>query len=240
MFQAAADWIYGIAAVLLLGAVALQAVPEGTYRKYVHLFLGGVLIVTMISPILSVLGLSQKTALYFGRDALAAWLGEIRYTAGGLGADGGTSGLEAWQEQVKKQREAALEQPLQVLAEEYGFSVRSYSAEWSEDGTELEQMALTVQRQTGEWDGREDDPDSGEGTENAGSKRDTIAQVEPVEEIRLSGDQGKTRQEGSLTENSASENETYYEPSELRDLHRALALVLELPEEQVIIYWNRR
>lgn len=33
-----ADWIYGIAAVLILGGVAAEAVPEGAWRKYIRLF----------------------------------------------------------------------------------------------------------------------------------------------------------------------------------------------------------
>lgn len=214
MLKMAADWIYKIAAVMLLGAVALQAVPQGTYQKYVRLFLGGLLILTVLSPLLSGLGLSQKTALYYQRDVLSAWLGSMT----GSGENEDAQAQVRWQEEVRSRNEAALEEPLQVLVGEYGFLLSSYFVEWNEDGTQPEALTLTVIRKQGE-DAEEEEISGGE------------AEIEPVRTVDPVG-----RENGSMT----AEDGTYYEPSELRELHQALETVLGLRTEQITIYWNRQ
>ena len=210
--ERAADWIYGIAAVMLLGSAAIQAISEGTYQKYLKLFLGLVLILTVISPLLSLFGRSDIPSLYYLREVIAFWL-----EGGGPGAaDGfyrGESGPADWEETVNRKREEALFEPLCVLTESYGFNLLSYSVKWSGEGRP-EGITLTVCKKTD----KKETATSGE----TAQKADRVDTVRPVEAV------GEGETESS-----------YYEPSELRLLHQALETVLELSEKQVAVYLDR-
>ena len=214
--ERAADWIYGIAAVMLLGSAAIQAISEGTYQKYLRLFLGLVLILTVAPPLLSLFGKSGAPSLYYLREMIASWM-----EGGGPGNAGGFRGTEGvladWEEAVNQKREAALLEPLSVLSESFGFCLLSCSVEWSGEGRP-EKIVLTVRKKT---DGGETQPEDISGEEES-------RESEPVEAVRPVEAVGEEKKEPS-----------YYEPSELRLLHQALETVLELSGEQVAVYLDR-
>ena len=213
--ERAADWVYGIAAVMLLGSAAIQAIAEGTYQKYLKLFLGLVLILTVISPVLSLFGRSDAPSLYYLRESIASWLeGGGPEAAGGFGRAGSVPA--DWEQTVNRKREEALSQPLCVLAENYGFYLLSYSVRWSGEGR-LDGIVLTVCQKTAR---EETQPAGRSGEEIPGTDR--VETVRPVEAVG----------EGEI-------DSSYYEPSELRLLHQALETVLELSGEQVTIYLDR-
>lgn len=213
MFRMAADWIYGIVAVLLFGAVALQALPEGTYQKYARLFLGGILLLAVLSPVLSLFGLSQNNMLYYTREIFSVWLGGENIASTDHMKD-------EWQKKAEEQKEAAWGEPLQILAEEYGFLLMSYSIVWDEEGAQPEKLTLTVAKQE----------ESHENSEKERFMSETVEKIEPVEEIRSVGENAKQTE---------SDDGTYYEPSEVRKLHQALETVMGISQDQVVIYWNR-
>lgn len=50
------EWAYSVAAVVVFGTLAETLMPGGAYRKYIHLVLGLILILSMIRPVSSLLG----------------------------------------------------------------------------------------------------------------------------------------------------------------------------------------
>lgn len=157
-----AEWIYGIAAVLLLGTLALQAVPDGTFRRYVRLFVGVLLLLTVISPVFSALGLSRQTSLAYQRELFSVSLGNT----GTIGSE-----TDEWKNQAQKKRAEALKGPLTVLCADYGFELVACDSRWDESGSAVEALTLTVREVS------EETPDGG-GTGSQG-----IAQVESVEPV---------------------------------------------------------
>ena len=224
MFQMGADWIYGIAAVMLLGTVALQAVPDGTYQKYVRLFLGTLLMLAVLSPLFSLLGLSETTRLSFEKHVLTSWF------------SGSRTGEEEWQAMVQQKQENWMREPLEALAQEYGFVCTDYSVGWNEAGDWPEQITMWLGRQEVVSAVEDAGSNSNGVTFSVESERTdgTIAGISSVEPIQQVG-------QNTLAEPSSDVEEavTYYEPSELRQLHRALQTVWQLEEEQILLYWER-
>ena len=56
MFTYLYDWMYQITFYLVIFTAALQLLPSGNYRKYVRFFVGLVLILLVISPVLKLSG----------------------------------------------------------------------------------------------------------------------------------------------------------------------------------------
>lgn len=245
--EKAADWIYGITAALLLSSVALQAVPKGAWQKYVKLLCGGIVILAVLAPALSLLGQLRQPSLYYERELLAAYMSSgSREAAAGSGM-----GQEEWRQEAMRRQEAMLEEPLAALAAEYGFVLCSYTVRWEEAG-KLEEIRLTVRKDmAGGSEPVKAGPTAGVGQSAGGSPEAPVQPVTPVEEVRrveAAGEAGGRMTEGSGTEEviaaGVNEEETddgaaVYEPSELRGLHEALALVLELRTDQVEIYLQR-
>ena len=124
---------------------------------------------------------------------------------------------------------------MEALAQEYGFGCTDYSVQWNEAGDWPEQITM--------WLVRQEEASSAAGS---GSKQDrgifwpeedgaggSIADISSVEQIQV--DQETMAEFKSNVE----EEVTYYEPSELRQLHQALQTVWQLEEEQILLYWER-
>ena len=245
--EKAADWIYGITAALLLSSVALQAVPKGAWQKYVKLLCGGIVILAVTAPALSLLGQLRQPSLYYERELLAA------YMSGGSreAAAGGSREREEWRQEARRRQEAMLEEPLTALAAEYGFVFCSCTVRWEEAG-KLEGIRLTVKRDAvGGSEPAKAGPTAEAGRNAGGSPEAQVQPVTPVEEVRRvesAGEAGERMTEGSgmeegmaagVNEGEMFDGAAVYEPSELRKLHEALALVLELRTDQVEIYLQR-
>ena len=204
-----ADWIYGMAAVLILGGIVTEAVPEGVWRKYIRLFLGVLLILAAAAPLFSLFGISDRAALSYEEGLLTSWIDQIE------GQEG-----TAWNEAARQKQEEALLKPLAVLAEDFGYQLETYSINWASG--EPEAVSLTVSESRNPRAEPQEEGISQEQTAGAGVEQvENIAPVAPVQEPQ------------------ERETAVYYEPSELRPFHEAVASVFSLPNEQVTIYLTR-
>lgn len=231
MWQWSADWIYGIVAVMLFGTVILHVTPEGTYQKYVRLFLGALLMLAVLSPLFSLLGLTENVRLTFEQGMLSSWLGNFSGVSSASGQEG-----EQWQqwqvpdtweqtmqEQIRNKQEAWMQEALASVTQEYGFSFLDCEVEWNAAGDWPEKLTVWVEKENG--------------AENEASV--AVGAIEPVAQVGL--EVGETTDKTIEVQGNQDSLETgnYYEPSELRSLHYALQTVWQLEEEQILLYWQR-
>ncbi len=222
------DWIYGIAAVLILGGVAAEAVPEGTWRKYVRLFSGVLLILAAASPVLSLFGIADRAALSYEEGLFSSWVDQIRMQ---------TAGTE-WEEEAQRRQEEAFAEPLAALAESFGYRMESFSVEWREGEPSAIRLTVSeiVQNAALGESGQ-----AGLQTARQGESIEEVAPVSPVGEIQNEAEISETAkaQVEAPAEETAEETAVYYEPSELRTLHEALGAAFSLSQDQVTIYLVR-
>lgn len=62
MFEYLYQWIENIAFFLLILTMAIQLIPNNSYKKYIHFFAGLVLIIMIVNPIIDLLGMGQDFA----------------------------------------------------------------------------------------------------------------------------------------------------------------------------------
>ena len=223
------DWIYGIVAVMMFGTVILQVTPEGTYQKYVRLFLGAMLMLTVTRPLFSWFDLSEKTRLSFEQGMLSSWIGAPSF--GSTGNERVWQDADRWelqlQEQVDRKQETWVKQVLESTAREYGFLYLDHEVRWNEAGNWPEKLILWVKKwEEGETCASEDV--SGVETELL-MEITGISTVTPILSVV----------DGTILANGDTESEIYYEPSELRPLHEALQVVWQLEDGQIVVYWQR-
>lgn len=89
--EAVLNWIKGIMGCLLLMSLVLQCVPGKIYRPYLRLFMGIILILTVLSPLTDLTG--------FG-ETLETMVGELAYQ----------EAVPGWKEDLLKGEEWAEEQ----------------------------------------------------------------------------------------------------------------------------------
>ena len=212
------DWIYGIVVVMVFGTVILQVTPEGTYQKYVRLFLGALLMLTVTRPLYSWLDLLEGTRLSFEQEVLSSWMGGTSLGDGQW--ENGWQAADRWErimkEQVSQKQETWVEQVLESMAGEYGFLYLDHKVQWDQAGNWPERLTLWVERpETVETDVADDSKD--------------ISVVDPI-------NMGSDREFDAKRE---AEDQAYYEPSELRPLHQALQTIWRLKEDQIVLYWQR-
>ncbi len=221
------DWIYGIVAVMLFGTVILQMTPEGTYQKYVRLFLGALLMMTVIGPLYSWGDLSEGTRLYFEQEILSSWMGAISF--GGTGDDSLWQEPDRWEnimrEQVNQKQESWVGQVLETTVREYGFLYLDHEVQWNAAQNWPEQLTLWLGKQGEEKE---------RGTEAVAEESQDIG----IEEIS-SVDPVASVTDGDMNIQGNVEGDNYYEPSELRPLHQALQMVWQLEEGQIVLYLQR-
>lgn len=68
------EWIRDIAFYTILMTVVLHLLPEGSQRKYVRFFMGVVLMLVVLSPLLSATGLSGSLDMAFAEQTYDAEL----------------------------------------------------------------------------------------------------------------------------------------------------------------------
>ena len=226
------DWIYGIVAVMLFGTVILQVTPEGAYQKYVRLFLGALLIMTVIGPLYSWLGLAEGSRLSFEQRILSSW----RMTAlERTGMDNMWQESDHWerrmQEQVSQKQETWMQDALKVIAEGYGFKYIKHEVRWDLAGNWPDSLVLWVEK-SGEENGYNPEDIAGNITKDIADHPMEIEGVSSVEPIVFVTDRySDKKREG--------QDKVYYEPSELRPLHQALQVVWQLEEGQIVLYLQR-
>ncbi|MBQ8815226.1 MAG: stage III sporulation protein AF [Lachnospiraceae bacterium] len=121
------SWIKGIIGCLLIMSLILQSVPGKIYRPYLRLFMGIILILTMLGPLTDAAGLE---------GALEKLVGELAYE----------EVLPGWEEKLLE-GESWAEQQIIAKAEE--MSREAVSAQGQPDG------ASSAQEVNGEEEDRE-------------------------------------------------------------------------------------
>ena len=211
------DWIYGIVAVMLFGTVILQVTPEGTYQKYVRLFLGVLLMMTVIEPFGLLFGWREETRLSFEQRILSSWAEVTSFEQTGKN--------ERWQEpdhwdvmmkeQLDQKQERWVRQMLESTAQEYGYMYLDHQVQWNEKGDWPERLTMWVEM--------------GADRSDQEVRNTEIFFVDPI--VSVNGRDHDVK--------SDLEEDVYYEPSELRPLHQALQVIWQLEEEQIVLYRQR-
>ena len=145
------DWIYGIVVVMVFGTIILQVIPEGTYQKYMRLFWGTLLMLTVIGPLYSWLDLSEGTRLFFAQEILSSWVGVASWENGPGELE--WQGADPWEvtmkEQINRKQESWVRQVLESTAEEYGFVYGDHRVQWDPAGNWPERLMLWVKKPKG-------------------------------------------------------------------------------------------
>lgn len=223
------EWIYGIVVVMLFGTVILQVTPEGSYQKYVRLFLGTLLMLTVTKPLYSWLGMWEETRLNFEQGSLASWMGAVSFEDDqSLGEWQETDRWEeSMKEQIHQKQEDWVQQVLMSSVREYGFWYQDHEVQWNPQGNWPETLTLWVSRQEKEKQNTRES--RGEDPTNTTIGIEGVSSVEPVRSV--------TREDTDTQKDGKKEN--YYEPSELLPLHQALQRVWQLEAGQIVIYFQR-
>ena len=109
--EAVLNWIKGIMGCLLLMSLVLQCVPGKIYRPYLRLFMGIILILTVLSPLTDLTG--------FG-ETLETMVGELAYQEAVPGWKEDLLKGEEWAEEqiIARAEEMSREAEEQVIARE--------------------------------------------------------------------------------------------------------------------------
>lgn len=59
MFEYLYEWIENIAFYLVILTVAIQLIPNNSYKKYIRFFTGLILVIMLSSPILKIFGMEE-------------------------------------------------------------------------------------------------------------------------------------------------------------------------------------
>lgn len=68
MFEYLYQWVENIAFYLLILTVAMQLIPNKSYKNYIQFFSGLILIIMIAGPIIELFGMEQEFTTYF-KDA---------------------------------------------------------------------------------------------------------------------------------------------------------------------------
>jgi len=110
------DWVKGILGCILVLSLVLQGIAGKAYSPYIRLFMGIVLILTVLSPITDLTGISGK---------LEAWMGKLAFREDSDLTDKLLQG-DAWiEEQIMKKAEEFAAEASQPVGESEGEDVNS-------------------------------------------------------------------------------------------------------------------
>lgn len=59
------EWIENVAVYMVIITVAMQMVPNNSYKKYIRFFTGLILIIMMSGPILKIFGMEQELEEFY-------------------------------------------------------------------------------------------------------------------------------------------------------------------------------
>lgn len=65
MFEYIYQWIENIAFYLVILTVAVQLIPNNSYKKYIRFFTGLILVIMLSGPILKLFGLQESFSEYY-------------------------------------------------------------------------------------------------------------------------------------------------------------------------------
>ncbi len=59
------EWMENLSFYIIIVTVAVQLLPNNSYKKYIEFFTGLILILMLASPILKLVGIEQKFEMFF-------------------------------------------------------------------------------------------------------------------------------------------------------------------------------
>lgn len=205
MWDELVRWVYGLTVILILGGILLRAAPKGIHQKFLRFFFGILLLLAVFSPVLDLLGISDRAATDY--EDLLFSLEQSLNPSGGA---------EDWREASLRRREASMQEPLQALVGEYGYELLQADLEWDGDGTELTGMTLTVRQMA---------------LSDRGEEGSLTGSISPVEEIRpidpVGGDSEEVEGAGTIGVGETDGDSSRQALSEI------LQSVFSLPEAQI-------
>lgn len=77
MFDVIYEWLYSLAAYLVLIEAVLLALPDSAYRKYVRFFIGMILVLMLLTPILRLFGKDGRIDNFYDSRELEKQIEEI-------------------------------------------------------------------------------------------------------------------------------------------------------------------
>lgn len=110
------NWVKGIMGCIMVMSLVLQCVPGKAYRPYLRLFMGIILILTVLSPFTELIGLGE---------ALETMVGELAYQ----------EEIPGWDEKLLRGEEWA-EKQIVAKAEEMSREAEENQAKNEEKGSE--------------------------------------------------------------------------------------------------------
>ena len=113
--EAIIDWVKGILGCLLFMSLVLQGVPGKAYISYLRLFMGILLILTVLSPITDPTGIS---------DTLGQWIDRLAFREGESLSDQLLKGEEWLENQIKEKAEELTAQNSSLSAEDVEANVK--------------------------------------------------------------------------------------------------------------------
>ncbi|MCI8515055.1 MAG: stage III sporulation protein AF [Lachnospiraceae bacterium] len=119
------DWVRQIAVFYILMTVVQHLLPAQKYRKYIRLYLGVVFILLVISPVFSIVGLSESLA-----EAMEEVQGQMAREDLRLEAK---TGNEARYQMILTEYRGVIQERVTQMAGQEGYFLRSLSVVFEED-----------------------------------------------------------------------------------------------------------
>lgn len=141
MTEAIYGWMRDLAYTLLFFTAVLQLLPEGDYQRYVKYFLGLLLILTVLGPLLSVFSLDISIEEMMGRYLEGSRL---------EGEDAAEEGERMAERYAREAAALAVEEQLAEIFSEEGLKVAELKLEQGASGLPEEIWALAVPEGQGE------------------------------------------------------------------------------------------
>ena len=126
-------WIKNIAFFLVMVTAVIQLIPDNSYRKYIRFFMGLVLALTLLRPVLRMLGKEDAFRDGIAYEAFRQDMEEAQFDLGYL--------EETEQEMYRRHYERALEQQFMADAEEKQLEIRAVGVSMDE-AFEVERVTI--------------------------------------------------------------------------------------------------
>ena len=78
MFENLYEWIRSIAFYMVITTAAVQMLPEDSYKKYIRFFIGIVLILLMMEPVLKVFTMEESLNTLYKNETYRQQIEEIK------------------------------------------------------------------------------------------------------------------------------------------------------------------
>ncbi len=127
------SWIQSIACYTIVTSLLMGIVPEGKDKKYVKFFIGLLLSLLLVSPVMELFGVDEAMAQNYENLFSEVWEGQ----------------REILEEQEQKQEEACLQAWISKAVESFGCSLDRFQYQKTEEGM-LSEMTVWITEGTEE------------------------------------------------------------------------------------------